>query len=404
MDKHYQKQRWIERIIIIATTMAITFLITTIIIVREMPLGRKVKETIIPANKYSLLNEVKAYLDKYYLKTLDEEKMIETANEGYIKGYVKGVGDDYTEFVPKKDAEDYKNAIFGSFAGIGVYLTQDTKSNQIVILAPIEGGPADKAGIKSKDVILKVDDVGYDGKSLDAASEKLKGEIGTEVKVTIKRGEEILEKTIVRDKIKLTHVESKVLEKNIGYVRINAFDLECSKEFKEEVEKLKTENNIKSLIIDVRNNPGGIYDEVIEIADYLLPECEIISTVDKNNNKVVAKSDAESVGLPIIILANNNSASASEILVGAIKDNKAGKFIGTKTYGKGIIQEVYTLSDGSMLKVTTSEYHTPSGAKIQNVGISPDIEVELPEEYKNKVSVPEKSDTQLKKAIEELKK
>lgn len=391
-----RNNKWLERIVLIICTMLITFLATIAFLYKRVNINYVTSST-----DYSLLNEVMYDLKKYYLNDVGQDKEL---IEGAAEGLVDAVGDRYTQYITTKEVQDFTTNITGSFAGIGVYLTADTDKNEIVVVAPIEDSPAEKAGIKSGDVIKKVDDVEYTAETMDEALEKIKGEVGTEVKITIKRDGKEIEKNVTREKVKIRHVTSKVLNKTIGYVSINSFDEGCAQEFKEKVNELISKDKITSLIIDIRNNPGGILDEVLSISNYLLPECEIISIVDKDGNKTVEKSDSQCIDLPLIILTNGNSASASEILAGSIKDNNRGKLVGTKTFGKGVIQEVITLSNGAMLKITTSEYCTPSGNKIQNQGIEPDITVELPEKYQNTSNLPEeKEDTQLGAALKELK-
>ena len=391
-----RKSKWIERILLIICTMLITFLATIAFLYKKVNINY-----VTSSSDYSLLNEVIYDLNKYYLNDVAQDKDL---IEGAAEGLVDAVGDKYTQYITTKDVQDFTTNIIGSFAGIGVYLTADTQKNEILVISPIEDSPAEKAEIKSGDVIKKVDGVEYTAEDMDEALEKIKGEVGTVVKLTIKRDGKEIEKNVTREKVKIRHVTSKVLNKTVGYVSISSFDEGCSSEFKEKVNELINKDKVTSLIIDIRNNPGGILDEVLSISNYLLPECEIISIVDKDGNKTIKKSDSDCIDLPLVILTNENSASASEILAGSIKDNNRGKLIGTKTFGKGVIQEVITLSNGAMLKITTSEYCTPSGNKIQNQGIEPNITVELSEKYKNTSTLPEeKEDTQLQAALKELK-
>jgi len=395
-----QTKKWLERVLTIFTTAVITFLMSVVILADKSD-NNDVSIFKTDASKYYILNEIVEKLDKKYVEEIDEEKLI----EGAAKGMVDAVGDEYTAYISKEDAESFETAIMGSFDGIGVYIGADTENNQIVVIAPIEGSPADKEGIKPNDIIIKVDDVEYNADSMDLAVSKIKGLPGTKVKLTIKRDNEIIEKEVTRQTVKITHVETDVLNNNIGYVSLSSFDQGSSTEFKDKVNKLIDEEKVKGLIIDLRSNPGGILDEVVAIADYLLPDCEIVSTLNNEGKKIIYKSsDTQSIDLPIIILTNENSASASEILAGAIKDNNKGKIVGKTTFGKGTVQEVISLSDGSILKVTTSKYYTPSGEEINKVGIAPDVEVDISKEYENSLDIPQNKDTQLKKAIEEINK
>lgn len=233
----------------------------------------------------------------------------------------------------------------------------------------------------------------------------MKGKAGTDVKITILRNNQEMEFNITRENIKISHVSSDVLENSIGYIKISSFEGGCADEFKEKYNEIKNKN-IKSLIIDLRYNGGGIVNEALEIADLMVPKDDILLiTKDKNEEEEItkAKKDQE-INIPIVVLVNEYSASASEILAGILKEDINATLIGKKTYGKGVIQTVYTLSDRSGLKITTNEYYTPKRNKINKVGIEPTIEVNLPEEFQNTANVPAEQDTQLKRAIEELTK
>ena len=237
------------------------------------------------------------------------------------------------------------------------------------------------------------------------ASNKIKGEEGSTVKLELLRGNETITYEIKRENIKVNPVEAKVLQNNIGYIKFSSFDEDTAEDFKKKYEELNKQG-IKSLIIDLRNNGGGIVTEALEIADYFTPKDSILLyEVDKNNKEEIEKSKNEAIiNMPVIILTNENTASSSEILAGALKDLEKAKIVGTKTYGKGVIQEVLSLPDGSGIKITSEEYLTPNKTKINKVGIQPDVEIKLPETVKNILDVEEKDDTQLQKAIEMLKK
>ncbi len=346
------------------------------------------------------LNKYRKIIDKYFLGEVDEEKLKESA----IKGYIEGLDDPYTEYISKEEMEDYMADATGNFVGIGIYMVQDTKENKIMILSPIKGSPAEKAGIQPGDYIIAVDGVEYTGEEMTTASNKIKGEEGTTVKITILRGTETKEYELKRENIKVNPVEGKVIEENIGYIEFSSFDEGTAEEFKAKFEELQKQG-IKSLIIDLRNNGGGIVDEALEIADFILEKDDIILyEVDKNGNEEIEKSEnAPIINMPIILLTNENTASSSEILAGALKDHSKAKIVGTKTYGKGVIQQVLTLPDGSGLKITSEEYLTPNKTKINKVGIEPDEKVELPDTVENILTVEEKDDTQLQKAIEMAK-
>ena len=292
----------------------------------------------------------------------------------------------------------------GNFIGIGIYMVKDTDSNKVMVLSPIKGSPAEKAGILPGDLIISVDGVQYSADEMSVAASKIKGEEGSKVKVEILRGTETLNFELTRENIKVNPVEGKVLQNNIGYIKFSSFDEKTSEEFKTKYEELQKQG-IKSLIIDLRNNGGGIVTEALNIADYVLEKDKVILyEVDKNEKEKIEKSKNDPIiNMPIVILTNNNTASSSEILAGALKDHEKAKIVGTKTYGKGVIQQLMTLPDGSGLKITAEEYLTPNRTKINKIGIQPDEEVQLPDELKNKLTIEEKDDTQLQKAIEMLK-
>ena len=289
----------------------------------------------------------------------------------------------------------------GNYVGIGIYMTLDAEKNAILILSPIEGSPAEEAGILPGDIITKVDGVSYTGEQLDEASNKIKGEEGTKVTLEILRGTETMTFELTRKKVLISHIESKVLENNIGYIAISDFDGGCADEFEQEFKELQKQG-ITKLIIDIRNNGGGIVDEAIDIAEMITEKGStlLITTDKEEEEEVTIAKENPIIDMPIVVLMNEYSASASEILAGALKDNNKATLVGTTTYGKGVIQELHQLSDGSGLKITTNEYFTPNHNKINEVGIEPDVEAELSDELKSKLELTEEEDTQLQKAIE----
>ena len=300
--------------------------------------------------------------------------------------------------------EDYMADTTGNFVGIGIYMVKDTESNKIMVLAPIKGSPAEKAGILPGDLIVSIDGVQYTAEEMTVAANKIKGETDSTVKLEILRGTETLSFELKRENIKVNPVEGKVLENKIGYIEFSSFDEGTAEDFKAKFEELQKQG-IESLIIDLRNNGGGIVDEALEIAGYILDKDSVILyEVDKNNNEEVEKTENDPIiNMPIILLTNENTASSSEILAGALKDHGKAKIVGTKTFGKGVIQQLLTLPDGSGLKITSEKYLTPNKTEINEVGIEPDEKVELPDTVENVLTVEEKDDTQLQKAIEMLK-
>ncbi len=326
------------------------------------------------------LSSIEQIVDKDYLGEIDENKIFDET----IKGYVEGLNDEYSQYFTKEELDKYKtDNIEGQFVGIGVYIIQDTEKNAIRVLAPIKGSPAEKAGILAGDYIVKVDDQAYTGEQITEATNKMKGKEGTKVKIQIIRDEKNLDFEVERANVRVNPVEADIYEENIGYLKISSFDQGSGSEVTKKVEELK-EKNIKSLIIDLRNNGGGIVDEAIEIADlFTNKDSTLLITKDKHGNENISKAKKDKViEVPIIVLTNENTASASEILAGALKDNNVAKIVGTTTFGKGVIQELLTMKDGTGLKLTTNEYYTPNRNKINKVGIEPDEKIELPEEYK----------------------
>ena len=345
------------------------------------------------------LDTYRAVIDKYYLGDVDEESL----KEGAIQGYIEGLGDPYTEYISKEDMEDYLQDTMGNFVGIGIYMIQDTETNQIMVLSPIKGSPAEKAGIQPGDYIVAVNGEPCTADDMTVISTKIKGEEGSTVKLQILRGEETLDFEITRENIIVNPVEGEVLENNIGYIEFSSFDENTAEEFKTRFEELQSQG-ITSLIIDLRNNGGGIVDEALEIAGYIADKDSVLLyEVDKENNEIVEKNESNPIiNVPVIILTNENTASSSEILAGALKDLGKARTVGTTTYGKGVIQQILTLPDGSGLKITTEKYLTPNRTEINEVGIEPDETVELPESVENVLNVDRSQDTQLQKAIEML--
>ena len=382
----------------------ITFILTTIGMYKyftDTGFGKSLVSAANENNEIATeLNKYRKIIDKYYLGNVDEEKL----KDGAIKGYIEGLGDKYSEYISKEDMEDYMADTTGNFVGIGVYMAQDTKTNKIMVISPIKGGPAEKAGIQPGDYILSVDGTEYAGDQMSVAANKIKGEAGTTVKIKFLRNNETKEYELTREKITVNPGEGKVLENNSGYIEFSSFDEGTAEEFKNKYEELQKQG-ITSLVIDLRNNGGGIVSEALKIADYILNKDDVILyEVDKNNKETTEKSTNDPIiNMPIVILTNGNTASSSEILAGALKDHGKAKVVGEKTYGKGVIQQLLTLPDGSGLKITSEEYLTPNKTKINGVGIEPDEKVSLPDTVKNVLNVVEKDDTQLQKAIELLK-
>ena len=359
----------------------------------------KVNTTSLEGLEYTL-SQFRSELEKKYIGEINEEELI----EGAVKGYVDALGDPYTTYYTKKEMKTIMEETNGNFVGIGVYMTKDLEKNAILIIKPIENSPAEKAGILPGDLITKVDDVEYTGDKLEEASNKIRGEEGTKVKLEIYRNGETKTFELTRTKVVVSHVTTKVLNNDIGYIAISDFEGECASEFETKYKQLEKQG-IKKLIIDIRNNGGGIVDEALKIANMLVDkDSTLLITKDKSDKEEVTKATEKPIiNIPTVVLVNEYSASASEILAGALKDNGKATLVGTKTYGKGIIQELHQLSDGSGLKITVSEYYTPNHNAIHKIGITPDVEVDLSEDVKQQTTIQEKDDNQLQKAIEILK-
>ena len=337
----------------------------------QIAIGNKVvipKDLYESYKKYNKLIGLEQIVEGDFYKEVSEDDLV----QGSIKGMFSGLGDIYSQYYTKEEFESLKEQTSGSFVGIGVYISPTSDDDYITIIAPIEGSPAEKGGIKSGDKIIKVDDQNVYANDSDKAISMIKGKAGTEVKLTLKRGEEELNLKIKREEIISKSVDSKFLEDGIGYIKITSFNENTYKEFTEALSNLKKEN-MKGLVLDLRNNPGGLLDICSEIADDLIGEGTIVYTKDNKGDKEYIKSDSNKLGLPIAVLVNEGSASASEILTAAIVDNDEGIAIGTTTFGKGLVQSVRELKDGTGYKLTTAQYFTPNDNYIHGKGIEPKI-------------------------------
>lgn len=388
-------------VMLVILSVFITFMITSISLYTyftKNPISLSAKTNNKDISKK--LNQYREIIDKYYLGDVDETKL----EEGTIKGYIEGLDDPYTEYISKEDMDSYLDDTMGNFVGIGIYMIKNTKYDKIQVLSTIKGSPAEEAGIQSGDLILSVDGIEYKADDMTAVSNKIKGEEGTKVTIELLRGSENIKYELTRSKVKVNQVEGKVLSNDIGYIKFTSFDETTAEDFKKQYQEL-AKKNIKSLIIDLRNNGGGIVDQALEIADYIADKDSVLLyEVDKNNKETVRKAKTDPIiNMPIVILTNENTASASEILAGALKDLGKAKTVGTTTYGKGVIQQILKLNDGSGLKITIEEYQTPNKNKINKVGIEPDEKVELPDSVESIFTIKESEDTQLQKAIDMLK-
>ena len=391
-----------EMFLIVACAIALTYTITNL----------KVRHEVFAYDDYEYDTEsfeklfrVKTILDKKYLRDYDDEKLV----EGAINGMLEAVGDPYTTYFNKEDSEQFLIETEGEYEGVGIYVSYDTNKKLVIVLTPIEGSPAAEAGILPGDYIEYVDGKDVTSSSLDEVADMLKGEAGSSVKIGIirlneEKEAERLEKVLTRRKVNIDPVVEKVYEGNIGYIKLSSFDETTDREFKDVYNDLIKKKKVEGLILDLRNNPGGLLDVATEITDILVPKGKIVITKDKEGLEETVYSGSSKIKVPLVVLINEGSASASEVLAGAVQDYGVGKIIGTKSYGKGVVQTLLGLRDGTYLKVTISEYFSPKGNKIDGQGITPDIEVSLPEDITSYYNLELEDDTQLQKAIDELKK
>ncbi len=347
------------------------------------------------------LELVEGYLEKYYVDEVDETLV----DDMLYTGMLAGVGDRYTYYLTADSLGQYMENTNGHFDGVGIEV-YSTLEGEVTISRIMEGEPAEKVGLAKGDVIIGVDGEDMRGMTLSDVAARIRGEAGTEVRIEVLRKStgETLEFTIVREDVVLQSVESRMLETGIGYIALSGFKENTYEKFKEELDALQAQG-MKGLILDLRNNPGGLMRSVYEIGEELLPAGTMVYTLDKEENRSDLKCDDEYLNMPLVVLVNGGSASASEILSGAVKDHNVGTLIGTQTFGKGLVQRLFTLPDGSGLNITIQKYYTPNGVSIQDVGVSPDIVVELPEAYQGMgpSEIPEGEDSQLKKALEVMR-
>ena len=310
-------------------------------------------------------------------------KTYSDSNEAYdaIRDMLSNLDDSYTRFLEPKEFNQMRIDTSGELTGVGIQIVKDKESDDLIIISPIEGTPAFDAGIKARDKILSIDDISTEGMNIEEAVKLIRGQRGTKVKLEILRGSKSFFKTLSREKIEIKSVSSKVNQtKNglsIGYVRIKQFNANASKETRDAIKDLETKK-VAGYVLDLRSNPGGLLESSIDISRHFINKGVIVSTVSKDGLKETKKGNGQALTKkPLVVLVNEGSASASEIVSGAIKDNKRGKLVGKKTFGKGLVQSMRTLVDGSGLTVTVAKYLTPNGTDINKSGIIPDIEVKM---------------------------
>ena len=342
------------------------------------------------------IGQIEEIVNAYYLDDIQSDQV----EDQIYKGMVQGLGDDYGEYYTAQELQKVQESNSGIYNGIGVALTQDAQTGVITVVNCYEGTPAYEAGISAGDVVYKVDDEEVSGEDLANVVAKIKNNGEDSVKLTIVReGEsDYLEFSVERADVKVPTVAFEMLENQVGYIAISSFEEVTEEQFLEAKETL-AEQGMEKLVIDLRNNLGGVLDTVCNILNEMLPEGIIVYTEDKNGERTEYRSDGtHTFDLPLVVLVNEYSASASEIFAGAVKDYGIGTLVGTTTYGKGIVQRLFPLPDGTAVKMTIAKYYTPNGNDIHKVGIEPDVEVEYEYDAEN----PE-ADNQLEKALEAVK-
>ncbi len=317
------------------------------------------------------LQEVIDIIQKRYVDPVDLQKVI----DGAVSGAVRALGDPYSDYFSPGEWQDFVIKARGNYSGVG--LTIGVKDKYITVVAPVKGSPAARAGIKAGDRILRVDGNDLYDVSSDKAAEMIRGPAGTQVTLTIQpaAGGNPVDYVLTRENIVLTSVEHRMISGEIGYIELSQFGENAYVETKAAIESLK-KNGAGAFILDLRGNPGGLLEECVKIAEIFLPEGPIVSVADKNGKREIRSSSSSGLGMPLVVLVDGGSASASEIVAGAVQDRKVGTVVGTKTFGKGLVQTLINLSEGSGLRLTTAKYYTPSGRSIHGVGIEPDVVIQ----------------------------
>ena len=350
--------------------------------------------------QYSKLDTLMQLVEAYYYEDADTDAML----EGAALGLMQGIGDVYSTYYTKEEMDKFNEETEGEYAGIGCQLLADPEDTTITVTRVLKNSPADEAGIRSGDKIVYVNDVYYSAYEMDEAVSVMRGTPGEKVKVTVLRGLETIDFDITRKIVNINYVEYEILEGNIGYVMVFDFLGDAYEGFAQAIAAFE-EAGVSGMIIDLRNNGGGLVDACVQMADLILPEGVVVSMRDKAGQTTEYTIDGEYYDVPMVVLVNGYSASASEILAGAIRDTGAGTLVGEKTFGKGVVQSVINFPDGSGMKVTTARYYTPSGECIHEIGIEPDVEVSLDEDAVTRYGInnlPHDKDAQLQKAIELL--
>lgn len=362
---------------------------------------KKTEEAVQSNDTKTKLEYIGSIISQLYLEDYDNEDLI----QGAYKGLVSALGDPYSVYYTEQEYKDLMENSSGVYCGIGVQVSQNMQSGIITVSKVFKDCPGEEAGMLPGDVIYEVAGTSVTGMDLTNAVALIKGDEGTYVEIVVFRESinDYVTLNVERRKVEQPTVEYEMLSDNIGYILLSGFEEVTAKQLKNAVDSLMS-GGAKGLVVDVRDNPGGLLSSVNEILRYILPKGTMVYTIDKNGKKVTYDCDgSHELDIPMVVITNGNSASAAEIFSGALKDYNKATLVGTTTFGKGIVQSVIPLSDGSAVKLTVSKYYTPNGVNIHGTGITPDVEVELDEELKYSVSIPHDKDNQLQKALEVLK-
>lgn len=359
--------------------------------------GSDVSEMLEDKDVQAKVNEINTYIDNYYYFDIDPE----VQEESFYDGIMNGLDDPYSVYYTKEEYQDLLEDNSGEYFGVGAVVTQDA-TMKVTVVRPIKGSPAEAAGVKADDVIVEVDGTEITDQELSLVVEMIRGEKGTTAHIKVYRPSEdkYIEFDIQRAEVENVSVDYRMLDNKVGYISVTQFYENTPKEYKEAVEDLEKQG-AKGLIVDLRDNPGGLLNAVVEMCAYTLDGGNIVTTKDRNG-KVTSSfddNDDHCIDIPMVVLVNGNSASASEIFAGAMKDTDTAELVGTTTFGKGIVQSILPLSDGTAIKITVSKYFTPGGNDIHEIGIDPDYEVEL-QDRSNAVNLDYEDDLQLQKAEE----
>ncbi|AYD39384.1 S41 family peptidase [Clostridium fermenticellae] len=379
------KKKWISlAVAIVIVTNVITMLGT----------GAYIKSNY-EIDKFQKLFQVKNALYKYYDGPINESDLV----EGAVKGMTSALNDPYTVFMNKEENEDFNTETEGKYSGVGIVV--QASGDKVIAADVLDDSPAKKGGILPKDEIQKVNGKAVSGKNLDKAASMMKGNENTEVTLTIYRSSKgTFDVKLKRAKLNTVTVKSEMINNKVGYIQVSMFDENTANNFKSNLKKLQ-DKGMKSLIIDLRGNPGGLLNECVDMVSNFVPKDKVIvSTVDKyKSSKKYKSTGGEAIGMPVTILTNAGTASASEIFSGALKDYKLATLVGEKTFGKGVVQTMFNTGNGTSLKVTIAKYYTPNGVNINHIGIKPDVNVKYPEELLKK-QYNRSEDPQFSKALE----